>query len=234
MKQTLAMLMTAVLLLCCFAGCTVNQINVANDVPTTAAPTETTAPEETTTEPAPAKVAYIDSELTQNSDEFASAYLTVTAYDENDNVVWTYRTADCAQSELENPQMVAETEEAVYVNEQGVVVNGGTAPGYLTALDRQTGEVLWRNDEFVGASAHGCFDENGTLYLCGYYGPDCMAIDKDGKTLWTVGQVDPSCWWPYEISYEGGLIYIFYEGTDSGMEEYRCVTQEGEQFIGGF
>lgn len=228
MKKLLAVLLTAVLFACLFAGCATEQITISGS--TTEAPTETTAAPDTE----PAKVAYVESELTNNQDEFCSAYLVVTAYDQNDNVVWTYRTPDCAQTELENPQLICETPEAVYVNERSGVIDGEITEGYLTALDRQTGEVLWRNEDFIGASAHGCFDENGTLYLCGYYGPDCVAIDKDGNTLWIVDEVDPSVWWPYEISYEDGLIYIFYEGSDSGMEEYRTVDQNGVQFIGGF
>lgn len=238
MKKLFAILLTAMLLLCCFAGCEFKLGPVEKPEPTATAATQTTAAPDTEpapeTEPAPAQVAYVESELTNNQDEFCTAYLVVTAYDQNDQPVWEYRTPDCAQTELANPQMICETPDAVFVNERSAVIDGEITDGCLTALDRQTGEVLWRNKDFIGASAHGCFDENGTLYLCGYYGPDCCAIDKDGKTLWTVDQVDPSVWWPYEISYEDGLIYIFYEGSDSGMEEYRTVDQSGQQFIGGF
>ena len=38
---------------------------------------------------------------------------------------------------------------------------------------------LWKNEEFNGASAYWTFDEDGALYITGYFGPDLMIIDND-------------------------------------------------------
>ena len=244
MKKILAILLTAVMLLCLFAGCDSKPGPVEKPEPTetsaqtTAAPETTQTPEtaaapETTAAPE-LKVDHLETEVLMNDDEFCSAYLNVMACTADGNVLWGYTSPDCAQTELQSPCVVTETETLVIINEQGVIVDGAPSGHYLRAFDRQTGEELWCNEDFIGGSARACFDENGTLYICGYYGPDCCAIDKNGNTLWTVDQIDPSVWWPNVISYENGLISIYYDGSDSGTGEYRIIDQNGEQFIGGF
>lgn len=241
MKKLFAILLTVVMLVCLFAGCEFKLGPVEKPEPTTSAATQTTAAPEPTdtepapeTEPAPAQVDHLETEVLMNDDEYCTAYLNVMACTADGTVLWGYTSPDCAQTELLSPCVVTETEDLVIINEQGVIVDGTPSGHYLKAFDRQTGEELWCNEDFVGGSARACFDENGTLYICGYYGPDCCAIDKSGKTLWIVDQVDPSVWWPNVISYENGLIYIYYDGSDSGTGEYRTLDQNGVQFIGGF
>lgn len=188
---------------------------------------------ETETEPvteAAEKVVRVVSNQYNNSD--ATSYLIVQGLDAADNEVWSYRTADCAQTELETVQMFAQTDTAVYINEQGVQKGDNMNYGYMTALDMQTGEILWRNENCRGASVRACFDEYGTLYYCGYYGPDCTAIDTEGRLLWSVDTVDASCWWPYHIDYDSGLLSIFYEGTESGETEYRMLKLDGTIYTG--
>lgn len=244
MKKAITLMLFAALLLSCFAGCEAGKENpagttaAAEPVTTTEAPpaqttqaTETTAPE-TTEEPAPV-VTQVVYEKFQNDDEYCTAYLIVQGLRADGAPVWEYRTPDCAQTELETVQLFAETDEVVYINEQGIPMGDNLDCGYITALDRQTGETLWRNNDCRGASLNACFDENGVLYYCGYYGPDCTAVDTDGNILWTVAAIDADCWWPYAISYEAGVITVTYEGTSSGYEEYRCLTTDGEQFIAG-
>lgn len=233
--KKLLVLLAIVLVIAVLTGCTFTAVISTSKTQTTEASSPSSSVPETEIETQDTlSVAYVNGESVANDDDFYTCYMIVTAYDQNDQAVWSYRTADCAQTELKSPQLFAETTEAVYVNERGILAGDIIGDGYITAIDRQTGDILWRNGDPCGASLSACFDENGTMYCCGYYGPDCMAIDKNGNTLWTVEQVDPFCWWSYEISYENGLIYIFYQGTDSGTEEYRCVDQNGEQFIGGF
>ena len=57
------------------------------------------------------------------------------------------------------------------------------AGGTVTALDLQSGEVLWENEEFQGASLSYSFGSDGQLYLCGYYGPDFFAVDQAVVTV---------------------------------------------------
>ena len=42
---------------------------------------------------------------------------------------------------------------------------------------------MWENNEFGGASICSTIDNNGTIYMSGYYGPSFFAVDKDGATL---------------------------------------------------
>lgn len=222
MKKSIAILLTA-LLLCCLAGCA-------------AAPVQEPAPETTAADtvsieiaPAvPAQSIRIVTEKIKNNDKFASACLVIRGLDAGESEVWSYRSADCAQTELEVVQLIAETDTAVYLNEQGIVENGTVGGGRITALEKQTGKVLWQNTKFDGASVYSCFDRQGTLYCGGYYGPDCMAIDADGNTLWVVYAVDDACWWPHEIRFADDILTLTYEGTESGTEETRCLTTDGK------
>ena len=245
MKKSIAIFLAAVLLLSLFAGCK-SQTAVVTEptdtqgtaaVPeTTQAPDTTAAPEtnaESETEAELKPVDHIETEVLMNDDEYCTAYLNVKAYAADGTALWSYTSPDCAQTELQSPCVVTETADRVYINEQGILQNGTPSGHHFKAFDRQTGEMLWSNEDFTGGSARACFDENGTIYICGYYGPDCAAIDKDGNTLWTVQQVDETVWWPNVISYENGLIFIYYDGSESGTGEYRCLMQNGEQFIGG-
>lgn len=232
MKKYCLFLLAALLLSTCLTGCLRRELPIYQAP--TADSTEITseAPSETVSN----KVADILCERFQNDDGSYTAYIVVTALNENGDTVWEYRSADCIQTELTTVEMFAEAEDTVYINEQGIPTSSGQYDGYITALDRNTGEIKWRNSDFYGGCICYCFDDEGTMYCCGYYGPDCIAITPSGETKWIVETVDPTVWWPFELEYEGGLIYIYYDGDETGYgaSQYRCLTQDGEQFIGGF
>lgn len=242
MKKYLAILLASLLMLASLTGCMLQEAEPTETAPktettadTAPAPTTDTQPTEPETTAAP-EVAEVRWEKFQNDDDYYTSYIVVTGVTADGETVWEYRTADCAQTELASVEVFAETENTVYVNEQNIPMGDNLDAGHITAIDRQTGETVWRNDDFHGSSVSYCFDENGTLYCCGYYGPDCMAISADGESMWAVLTIDESVWWPCRMEYNEGLIYIYYEGNDygDGAMQYRCMTPDGEQFIGGF
>ena len=55
--------------------------------------------------------------------------------------------------------------------------------GKIVSLALNDGSVMWENNEFGGASICSTIDNNGTIYVSGYYGPSFFAVDKDGATL---------------------------------------------------
>lgn len=103
------------------------------------------------------------------SEEFAQ----ITAYDKDHNMVWEYGTDGYPLTENECLADIGEDGDHYYFNECGTVV----------ALDRNTGEVLWKNDDFVGVGGDSAIGDDGVLYLCGYQGPDFCAVDPDGTTI---------------------------------------------------
>ena len=104
--------------------------------------------------------------------------------DKNNNTIWKYETKMGARTELTTIEELKVTNERVYINEDGTI----------TALNKETGKVIWQNNEYKGADSSFCFDDKGTLYICGHYGPDLFIVDKNGKTIKTLSFGDKYMW----------------------------------------
>lgn len=73
----------------------------------------------------------------------------------------------------------------------------------VIALAAETGEMLWENPDFQGASASAVTDSSGNLYVCGYYGPLLMGIDSNGTTLFTRDSFEGvNVQWPHDLYYD--------------------------------
>ena len=68
--------------------------------------------------------------------------------------------------------------------------------GKIVSLALNDGSVMWENNEFGGASICSTIDNNGTIYVCGYYGPSFFAVDKDGATLAKIDSFGDEYYWP--------------------------------------
>jgi outer membrane protein assembly factor BamB len=180
-------------------------------------------------EPEAVEPASIDAEYTMNNDEYCTYYITLTALDESGNVMWTYRGADCMVGQCESTQLLGMNDGQVYVSETGIYEEG-EEPQWgcrLRALNAADGTVLWDNEEFTGTGATAVFDEAGNIYACGYFGPDCMKIDRSGKTLWEVPSIDEDLFWVYDLSYENGEITLYYEMSPNGEPAEVKLTADG-------
>ncbi len=94
--------------------------------------------------------------------------------------------------------------------------------GKVVALDRQTGEILWENPDFGGCPADGAYliTQEGELLLTGYFGPDFIVIDRNGKTISRTESFDTDIFWPYSIEMAEDLVQIAFEGTPDGNGTY--------------
>ncbi|MBO4299194.1 MAG: hypothetical protein J5602_01910 [Clostridia bacterium] len=129
---------------------------------------------------------------------YEDSYESLLAYavDEQGKVVWSHRTVPVEITELDRTAAfiggtAQEPRVMVYNTEEG-----------LTALDLFTGEALWtlaRQDVWLGASLSCAMTEDGTMYIGGYYGPDPVAIDVDGRVLWQADSGSDDIFWLYEI-----------------------------------
>lgn len=132
---------------------------------------------------------------------------TITAYDENDNVVWTYETPQYEPTELPRVSEIGKNGSKYYFIQDRTII----------ALDIQTGAVVWENDDFGGSGTGVALGENA-IYLCGQYGPDFYAISYDGNTLVRIEQLDPDYYWASEIELLDRQAAIYLHG---GTEDYN-------------
>ena len=90
----------------------------------------------------------------------------------------------------------------------------------MVALDLTDGSEVWRSTEFDGALGGFTYDEDGTIYLCGYFGPDLFVVNKDGETVFRIPELKESYIWPYDIRFtdEGNLLITYEQVGESGGE----------------
>lgn len=128
---------------------------------------------------------------------------TVTGLNKQDEVVWTYKSQDYEEAQLDRVSEIGMNGDTYYFVEDGAIV----------ALDVSDGSVLWKNEAFSGACTAFSFGEDGTLYLCGYFGPDFFAVDKSGETLCKIKSFDSQYYCPYKMEYEDDQIVVTFEGS---------------------
>ena len=157
--------------------------------------------------PVPAQEAAVQVDFDQSYAD-GTEQAVITAYAADGTPVWTRNTASYPAAQLSQCCDVG-----VY-NGKYYYVEGGD----LYALALEDGSPIWVNTEFGGSSAHHFMDADGTLYLCGYYGPDLFVVDWDGKTLGRINKCRDDYNWPYEIEVNGDVIRIHYEQNGLYLE----------------
>lgn len=140
--------------------------------------------------------------------ESALEYSTITAYDESGAVIWSYQTQKYDAAQLDRTSEITIHEDKYYF------VEGGT----IKALSLAEGSLVWENTEFGGSPSTNSwdFDENGTLYISGFFGPDFFAVDKNGKTLKKIDMLSNDYYWPYELEYADGQVIVTLDGGPEG------------------
>lgn len=130
---------------------------------------------------------------------------TISGMKEDGTVVWTYVSGKYEPAQLDQVEEIGMHNGMYYLCEGSSII----------ALDLNTGEKVWENTEFEGGGVSFCFDEQGTLYISGYFSPDLMVIDKNGNTVLREAELDNSIhYWSYELSCEDGYVFVTYEACD--------------------
>ena len=79
-----------------------------------------------------------------------------------------------------------------------------------------TGEVEWiipaKELQMSGCISYVVDDSTGMIYMCGYYGPDPVAISPDGDIRWRADADNDDIYWPYHLSLENGVVVTRYGG----------------------
>lgn len=110
------------------------------------------------------------------------SYAKITAKDSKGKVLWTYETTEYYPTDSVGVDIIKETNNQYIFNECGSIVS----------LDKKTGSVNWKNEDFGGRFSHITVDETSNFYyLTGHYGPDLFIMDSNGKTVHKIQQFDP-------------------------------------------
>ena len=144
-------------------------------------------------------------------------YAVITALDADDQTVWQLETTRYEVAQLDSVTEIGMWNDRFYYAEGGKIV----------ALDRETGEILWENEDFDGypASKDACLImEDGTIVATGYFGPDLTVVDKGGKLLAYLDTYDTNIFWPYEVVMEDGVIVITFEGSPEDTGETKLTV----------
>ncbi len=163
----------------------------------TSEPEKPAEPEKQEEVKAPARIELEKTNLPSEA-AFTSA---VKAYGEDGELLWTYDAGKHYIAQLDNLQEIGLRPEGYLFIADGTIY-------CLKTEGEGAGTLLWKNEEFKGASAYWTYDEDGALYITGYFGPDLMIIDKDGNTLARCGSFDDDYYWAcgVELTEDGPLI----------------------------
>lgn len=133
-------------------------------------------------------------------------YGILTGKSEDGSVVWNDTTDMLTKTELPSCTEIGIHQDVYYMVAQGTVL----------AFRLADGKELWRVEGGGSPADNGYdFDEDGTLYLCGFYGPDFLAIDKDGKILKRIERLDEEYYRPYQLKCKGDQVFVTFEETAS-------------------
>lgn len=148
-----------------------------------------------------------------------SIYGILHAYDKNGNEIWKYTTGNYLAGQYDRVEYLdnLESDGKVYINEDGTII----------AFNKQTGEIIWKNSDFGGASSiyTSSIDtsgENDNIYIAGSDGPDLCVIDKNGKTIKRIQSFNDDYFWPSDIRFDdkNDLIIEFEGGGPKTSEGY--------------
>ncbi|MBR2698645.1 MAG: PQQ-binding-like beta-propeller repeat protein [Clostridia bacterium] len=154
--------------------------------------------------------------------------LTVVGYDASGAEKWRYVTDGGEPTELSmSDAFVGGTPDDPRV----LVFN---AQEGLYSLNLYTGEVVWllKDSEVnLGASISHAVGNDGSLYICGYYGPDPVCISHDGRVRWQSESGSDDIYWPYRITVEDRGIVTQYAMMDRGEHEGRVIYDRDDGHV---
>ena len=119
-------------------------------------------------------------------------------------IYWVYETDRFEVAQCSNVELIASTASCIYINE------GGT----ITAINLTDGKVLWRNSDYQGGGTVSEMDDDGNLYLAGYFSPALLILDPNGNTVLKVDEF-ADYYWPYEMTIDGNQLTIEYDCDDN-------------------
>ncbi|MDO4483650.1 MAG: SH3 domain-containing protein [Clostridia bacterium] len=151
--------------------------------------------------------------------------LTVGVYRADRSCVWARTEFVYEVGELTSTSVfIAGTEQqpalAIYNTETG-----------LSLYDLPNGRRLWqlgRSKVSLGAGISHAVDWDGTMYICGYYGPHPVAITMDGRVLWQSNPSRDDIIHPHDITIDANGIIVMYEIPELDREVMAVYDRQGK------
>lgn len=132
----------------------------------------------------------------------------ITGLDAQGDAVWTYETEAYPVAQLDQINEIGAHGDGYYLVEDGSIY----------VLNTADGSVRWVNDDFGGSATCGVFDGEGTLYVCGFLGPDLFIVGAGGNTVHKIDALDSEYIWPYQIEYQKTRVAITFDMAPDGAD----------------
>ena len=133
-------------------------------------------------------------------------YALISGFDENDNTIWEYTTGQYPATQLDLVNEIGFKDDRYYYTEDGSII----------ALDTGTGEIVWTNDEYMGAVTDSVMGDDA-IYLCGYFGPDFFAVSFDGETVCNIRHFNDTHFWASKIELLDMQVLVhLFGGSENG------------------
>ena len=133
---------------------------------------------------------------------------TITAYDENNNVVWTKTAGPYPTVQQGSFEDIGVANNMYYYIDNG----------YLYTLNLETGDTVWVNED-VGGCGIGCvFDVDGTLYHAANLSGRLVRINKDGQTENIIEHWELPYGWPYQIDISENILTIYFSMENNSLQ----------------
>lgn len=212
MKYFIMLCLTALLLCGCAAPS--SQPEVVTRPPIELPEPQIALPEETDTPTVP--TAPVNTVTYQYHTEDLKEFARIIAHDQDHNEVWVYETPHLDMAQMQRVSPIGSWNDRYYFVEDGAVV----------ALDIATGNVLWKNSDFGGCPASTdavAIGDDGSVYLCGFFGPDFFAADTSGNTLRKTDSFNADYYWAHKLKMQDFAVIVYFSGGpegDMGPEAY--------------
>ena len=157
-------------------------------------------------------------------------YMVISAYNQKQNLVWSYTSDKVSVPQYENLSYIGDTysctsnKKLVYI-----AVNGS-----IIALDYQSGKVVWKNDDYTVSCGPVCIDKNGTIYASCAELLEIIIINNDGKTVKKLNGIEEGFsigsgegFWMNDISLENDekTLNLSYGEMNEDGSEHEYVTK---------
>lgn len=151
--------------------------------------------------------------LINNSDD-NTQYGHIQGLNRQNKVVWEYKTQKHPLTEADTITEIGNYNDNYYFNDSGTII----------VLRIKDGKLQWKNNDVGGMNVENAsiFDDEGNLYVSGFYGPDLTVIDKKGKTIKRVKSFNSKYYWPYQLELDGDKLYITYDGCEDDSVQTPC------------
>ncbi|MBR4964950.1 MAG: hypothetical protein IKY53_00470 [Lachnospiraceae bacterium] len=139
----------------------------------------------------------------EESGEFATIIV-----NDAEGEIWRYETSVPEVAQIDCYSILGETATSVYFLDKGVI----------KSFDIVTGELQWEIKDYHMSTGASLVDEDGTLYVCGYFGSFYMVISPAGEVLYHCPEAaEEDLYWPYKMEFVGEQVRIYCESNEDAI-----------------